>query len=109
MANSNGVKRRVLVTGGGSGIGLATAQAFARGGHDVTVTGRDDKKLKASGLPNAVMDVTDEASIRSAAEQIGPIDIFIANAGAAPTAATLKTTRAMWDDVLAVNLTSIFF
>jgi len=108
MANSNGVKRRVLVTGGGSGIGLATARAFARSGHDVTVTGRDDKKLKASGLPNAVMDVTDETSIRSAAEQIGPIDIFIANAGAAPTAATLKTTRAMWDDVLAVNLTSIF-
>ncbi|MEZ5922732.1 MAG: SDR family oxidoreductase [Parvularculaceae bacterium] len=108
MASSNCVKRRVLVTGGGSGIGLATAQAFAASGHDVTIAGRDVEKLKASGLSYTLLDVTDEASIRSAADRVGPIDIFVANAGAAPTAATLKTTREMWDNVLAVNLTSVF-
>lgn len=101
-------KRRALVTGGGSGIGLAIARALKEAGHDVAVAGRDEAKLKAAGLPYFIVDVTDETSIAAAAKAAGPIDIFVANAGAAPTAATLKTPRALWDDALAVNLTSVF-
>lgn len=101
-------KRRALVTGGGSGIGLAIARALNAAGHDILIAGRDGKKLKAAGLPHIVIDVTDEASIAAAAKAAGPIDIFIAGAGAAPTAASLKTSRAMWDQTIAVNLTSVF-
>jgi len=101
-------KRRALVTGGGSGIGLAIARGLLAAGHDVVIAGRDEAKLKAAGLPHIVVDVTDEASIAAAAPAAGPVDIFIANAGAAPTALSLKTSRAMWDETLAVNLTSVF-
>jgi NAD(P)-dependent dehydrogenase (short-subunit alcohol dehydrogenase family) len=101
-------RRRALVTGGGSGIGYAIAQALASAGHDVTIAGRDAEKLKRTGLPHLIADVTDDASIAAAAKAAGPIDIFIANAGAAPTAAALKTSRALWDQTLAVNLTSAF-
>jgi len=101
-------KRRALVTGGGSGIGLAAARALAAAGHEVMIAGRDEAKLKAAGLPCFTVDVTDEASIAALAKAAGPVDIFVANAGAAPTAATLKTSRALWDEALAVNLTSVF-
>jgi NAD(P)-dependent dehydrogenase (short-subunit alcohol dehydrogenase family) len=101
-------KRRALVTGGGSGIGLAIARGLLAAGHDVVIAGRDEAKLKAAGLPHIVVDVTEEASIAAAAPAAGPVDIFIANAGAAPTALSLKTSRAMWDETLAVNLTSVF-
>jgi NAD(P)-dependent dehydrogenase (short-subunit alcohol dehydrogenase family) len=101
-------RRRALVTGGGSGIGYAIAQALASAGHDVTIAGRNAEKLKRTGLHHLIADVTDDASIAAAAKAAGPIDIFIANAGAAPTAATLKTSRALWDQTLAVNLTSAF-
>lgn len=100
--------RRALVTGGGSGIGLAIAKAMKTAGYDVAIAGRDETKLKEAGLPWFAVDVTDEASIAALAAKAGPVDIFIANAGAAPTAATLKTSRAMWDQALAVNLTSVF-
>lgn len=102
------LKRRALVTGGGSGIGLAIARGFADAGCDVAVAGRDEKRLKGAGFPYFIVDVTDEGSIAAAAKAAGPIDIFVANAGAAPTAATLKTSRALWDEALAVNLTSVF-
>jgi NAD(P)-dependent dehydrogenase (short-subunit alcohol dehydrogenase family) len=104
-----GDKKRALVTGGGSGIGFAIARALKAAGADVAIAGRDERRLKDAGLPYFIVDVTDEGSIASAAKAAGTIDIFIANAGAAPTAATLKTSRALWDEALAVNLTSAFF
>jgi NAD(P)-dependent dehydrogenase (short-subunit alcohol dehydrogenase family) len=98
-------KRRALVTGGGSGIGLAVAQALRAAGHDVTIAGRNRARLEAAGFPFFVLDVKDDASIAAAPRDF---DIFVANAGAAPTAATLKTPRALWDEAIAVNLTSAF-
>lgn len=102
------IQRRALVTGGGSGIGLSIARAFAADGVAVTVAGRNEAKLKASGFPHLVMDVTDEASVAAAVKAAGRIDIFVNNAGFAATAPTLKTTRAMWDEMIALNLTSAF-
>jgi NAD(P)-dependent dehydrogenase (short-subunit alcohol dehydrogenase family) len=102
------VRRRALVTGGGSGIGLAIAQALKEAGHDVAVAGRNEAKLRASGFSWLLVDVTDEASVAAAANAAGPVDIFVANAGAAPTAPTLKTSRALWDSAIAVNLTSVY-
>lgn len=101
--------RRVFVSGGGSGIGLAVARSFASAGHDVTIAGRDQAKLAATGLPWIGMDVTAPESVYAAIRQAGPIDVFIANAGAATTAPALKTSHEDWDAMLAVNLSSVFY
>lgn len=100
--------RRIFVTGGGSGIGLAIAQAFAQAGHEVVVAGRDRDKLQATALRNIVMDVSDRASILAGLADIGPIDVFVANAGAASTAPALQTSVETWERMLAVNLSSVF-
>lgn len=99
---------RVFVTGGGSGIGLAVARAFHGAGHAVTVAGRDETKLRASGLPYIVMDVLDRAAIETGVNRAGPIDIFVANAGGAESAPALKMRRDVWDRTVALNLTSVF-
>ncbi len=107
MAGARDTKN-VLVTGGGSGIGLAIAMAFADAGYGVTIAGRDANKLKAAGLKYVEMDVTDEASVFSGVKSAGPVDIMIANAGAVTTAPALKTDRALWDHMIATNLTSVY-
>lgn len=108
MTASSPPRKRALVTGGGSGIGLAIAKALAADGAEVTIAGRDAAKLKAAGFPFVRMDVTDEASVLTGVSEAGVIDIFVNNAGFAATAPSLKTTRAMWDEMIALNLTSAF-
>jgi rhamnose utilization protein RhaD (predicted bifunctional aldolase and dehydrogenase)/NAD(P)-dependent dehydrogenase (short-subunit alcohol dehydrogenase family) len=82
-----------LVTGGGSGIGAATAKAFARAGAEVAVLDRD--VAAASAVANAIgsaaraiaCDVTDAAAVRAAFDAVsaafGGVDIVVSNAGAA--------------------------
>lgn len=106
--NSEPSPRRAFITGGGSGIGLAIAKTFASAGIDVTVAGRRFAPLKATGFPFVEMDVTEEQSVIDGIKAAGVIDIFVANAGAAVTAPALKTSRAMWDQMIAVNLTSVY-
>lgn len=108
MENKSG-RKSVLVTGGSSGIGLAIAQSFRDTGYNVTVSGRNKSKLAATGLPFIEMDVTDETSVFDGIKTMGPIDIMVANAGAAGTAPALKTNRALWDQMLLTNLTSVYF
>lgn len=100
--------RRVLVTGGGSGIGLSLALQFAAAGYAVTVAGRTETKLAATGLPYVQMDVTDETSVIAAVEKAGPFDVVVANAGGAMTAPALKTSLADWTRMIALNLTSVY-
>lgn len=107
----------VLITGGGSGIGLAAAKAFAEEGHTVTIAGRSRKKLDKAvkGLPGAqfaVMDVTDEKSVNSAVEGVekksGPVRVLVNNAGAAHSAPFAKTAPGAWQAMLDVNLTGTY-
>jgi NAD(P)-dependent dehydrogenase (short-subunit alcohol dehydrogenase family) len=109
--------RHALVTGGGRGIGAAIARALARTGTRVTVVGRTPATLAAmvetgdaSGWEQA--DVTDAAAFAAAlarAEAVrGPLDILVNNAGAAESAAFAGTDRALWDRMLAVNLTAVY-
>jgi len=100
--------KRVLITGGGSGIGLATAKRLRDDGYDVVISGRSKARLDRAGFESVVMDVTDEASVNSAFAQIGGVDILINNAGNVKTAPLLKTSLSDWSDMLNVNLTGAF-
>lgn len=105
--------RHALVTGGGKGIGRATAAALTAAGASVTVTGRGEANLKeAVGAGDAagyfVCDVTDaqvlESGIREAAGLRGPVDILVANAGAAETAPFMKAEPAQFHRMFELNV-----
>jgi NADP-dependent 3-hydroxy acid dehydrogenase YdfG len=78
-----------VVTGGGSGIGAATAARLHADGFDIVVTGRRQERLDAvvtdlgERARGVAMDVTDAASVAAAAEQIGACDVLVNNAGGA--------------------------
>ncbi|MBI5263434.1 MAG: SDR family NAD(P)-dependent oxidoreductase [Bradyrhizobium sp.] len=109
-----------LVTGAGSGIGAATALALAQAGVRVSVAGRRMDRLahtaarlgKRAGATVA-MDVTDETAVANGVARIeaeaGPIDILVNNAGKASSAPFERTDSEMWADMLASNLSSVFF
>ncbi|MDH3714986.1 MAG: SDR family oxidoreductase, partial [Gammaproteobacteria bacterium] len=109
--------QHALVTGAGSGVGKCVAQALSENGARVTAVGRHARPLQAvtTALRDAVAltaDVSDEdqvaAMLDAAREANGPIDILIANAGAAESAPLARTTLQIWDAMLAVNLTGVF-
>ncbi len=112
--------QHAVVTGGGRGIGAAIAQTLARGGATVSVLGRDAARLAAqvaalggdSSAQAVGVDVTDEASVRKALgavrERFGKIDILVNNAGQAESAPLARTDLALWQRMLAVNLTGTF-
>jgi len=78
-----------VITGGGSGIGAATAARLVEDGFDVVVTGRRPERLEAVAAAlgercrTVVMDVTDPASVAAAVAQIGDCDVLVNNAGGA--------------------------
>ncbi|WGS18200.1 MULTISPECIES: SDR family NAD(P)-dependent oxidoreductase [unclassified Bradyrhizobium] len=108
-----------FVTGAGSGIGAATAIALAKAGVRVSIAGRRIEALKATAAllgdrAGAVVaiDVTDAAAVTKGVAQIearaGSIDILVNNAGKAASAPFDKTDPALWADMLASNLSSVF-
>jgi 3-hydroxybutyrate dehydrogenase len=105
--------KRVLITGGGTGIGADFCRGFSEAGAEVVIAGRRREPLeKVAGGNDAVSvvvaDVTEEASVKAMFEAAGPVDIVIANAGAAESSALVKTELDHWNALLAVNLTGTF-
>lgn len=112
--------RHALVTGGARGIGAAIAHALLRQGARVTLLGRKESALRAAAQALASAgdvqyvcgDVADRASVNAAfaqaAAHAGRIDILVNNAGQASSAPFMKTDEALWQQMLAVNLTGTF-
>ncbi|XOV87506.1 MAG: SDR family NAD(P)-dependent oxidoreductase [Pseudomonadota bacterium] len=112
-----------LVTGGGSGIGLACAQALALDGANVWLMGRTEEKLRVAvqalndrcgrtAAHYVVGDVGVEADVREAvagASASGGLDIAVANAGAGSLSPILATTAEQWETVMQTNLTGTFY
>ena len=115
-------RRIAVVTGAGSGIGAAVAQALAGDGWVVVLAGRRPETLasvaeQGTALPGVLdpmpADVTDEASVRAlfdrAVERHGRVDLLFNNAGTSSPARELDTVPlAEWNAAVAVNLTGAF-
>ncbi|KIT16397.1 D-beta-hydroxybutyrate dehydrogenase [Jannaschia aquimarina] len=105
--------RHALVTGGGTGIGLAIAEALRDAGAVVTITGRRKDVLRAvDGVTPVAMDVAVEASVTegvaAARAANGPVHICVANAGIAEGRSLKDTDADFWRKVMAINLDGCF-
>ena len=107
--------KHALITGGGTGIGLAIAEALVAEGAHVTITGRRQEVLDevaTDGMTGMAMDVRDESDVVSkiaaAVDKNGPIQICIPNAGVAEGKAVHKTTMDFWRNMMATNLDGAF-
>jgi 3-oxoacyl-[acyl-carrier protein] reductase len=112
-------KKRVLITGGASGIGAATADRFLEEGAAVVVLDRDDaarqrirKELpELAGTVDA--DVSNLSQVHAAFEDavklMGGVDVLINNAGISIRHNFLEITPHDWDKIVAVNLTGVFY
>src|SRR5258708_11998391 len=111
--------KTALITGGNSGIGLATARLFVAEGAKVIITGRNQETLRAAAKelgPNAlavVADATDvaatDAAIKQGVEKFGKLDIVFANAGIPGATPVGGTQLAAFEQVIRTNLTAVFF
>ncbi|MGF1600821.1 MAG: SDR family oxidoreductase [Thermosynechococcaceae cyanobacterium] len=108
-------QQRALITGASSGIGRATALAFAKAGIDLALVGRSEKTLQpvvqeaqALGVKAQTYSI-DLARVEQVAyriAEIGSVDILVNNAGIGYTAALFDMPLADWQSVLTLNLTS---
>ncbi|MBD2593668.1 SDR family oxidoreductase [Nostoc spongiaeforme FACHB-130] len=114
-------KQRALITGASSGIGKATALAFAKAGIDVALVSRSLDKLEAvataakeSGVEAQAysLDLAElpqvAAKITAIAQDFGNIDILVNNAGIGYTGNLSDTSLEDWQNVININLTSVF-
>jgi len=105
-----------LITGGGTGIGAATAARFGAEGAQVIVTGRRPELLErvaaetgAVAVPGEAADPQDaSAAVRTAVDRFGGLDVLVANAGSGGGGAVLETDDAGWAEGIRLNLTTAF-
>jgi NAD(P)-dependent dehydrogenase (short-subunit alcohol dehydrogenase family) len=109
--------KTAVITGGTSGIGLATARQFIAQGAKVLITGQDAARLAAAGRELGVVthlvDVRRandlEALAAAAKSNLGRLDILFANAGVAYATPLAETDRARFDELFDINVKGVFF
>ncbi|MET8447949.1 3-oxoacyl-ACP reductase FabG [Streptomyces sp. NPDC005209] len=113
--------RVAVITGGTSGIGLATARLLASTGHQVFIGARNaenvastvkDLQAEILSVDGGVVDVRDTASVdafvQAAVDRFGTIDVLVNNAGRSGGGVTADLTDELWEDVVETNLHSVF-
>ena len=116
MANDWLQGRHALITGGGTGIGAATATHLHAAGAKISLLGRRLEPLERTaaivGGKAVACDVTDRDAIARAFDEArganGPINILIVNAGIGDSAPFGRTSRDAWDRIIATNLSGAF-
>src|ERR1700693_1357616 len=111
--------KKALITGGNSGIGLATARLFISEGAEVAISGRDQQTLdeavaelgsKARGYRADVTLAEDRKQLfAELAKDFGKLDIVFANAGISGRTPTGTTDEAVFENVIRTNLNGAFF
>ncbi len=110
--------QHALITGGGSGIGLATARVLLADGARVTLLGRTVGRLEEAvaqlgdGASFVAADIADETVLERAVAQANerePLTIAVANAGTGTAGPMLMTSRDEWQRVMDTNLNGTFF
>ncbi|REE24816.1 3-oxoacyl-[acyl-carrier protein] reductase [Winogradskyella pacifica] len=114
--------RKAIITGGGRGLGKATAIAFAKEGIDVAITGRNEavlketvSELKAFGVnaTYAAFDVSNyeevQASIKTLIETLGSIDILVNNAGIAAFGSLNDMDVSQWSQIIQTNVMGMYY
>jgi len=108
-----------LVTGGNSGMGLSVAQALAREGAEVIISGRNQETInsavadigaKATGFQADVSKLSEISRLmQQVKERSGRIDVLFANAGVARFGPISAMTEKVWDEVMDANLKGLYF
>lgn len=114
--------KKALITGGGRGLGKATAIAFAKEGINVAITGRNEENLKntvaelqAIGVEAIyeVFDIANEPEVKngiaSIKAQFGTIDILVNNAGIAAFGSFLEMDAQKWTDIINTNVLGMYY
>ena len=110
--------RKALVTGAGRGIGLAAASALADAGADVCLLARTETEVSAvaealcargNAATAIALDVTDTTAIAQLISEQGPFQILVNNAGTNRPAPCIDYTEADYDDVMTLNVRSVYF
>ncbi|GER60236.1 3-ketoacyl-ACP reductase [Patiriisocius marinus] len=114
--------KKAIITGGGRGLGKATAIAFAKEGIDVAITGRNETVLKETvseiegyGV-KAIYSVFDvgnyeevQTSIKSIIEKLGSIDILVNNAGIAAFGTLNEMEVSQWSQIIQTNVMGMYY
>ena len=108
-----------VITGGSSGIGLATAKLFQQAGAKVAISGRNQKSLDDAAKelgPKAITVRSDVSILRNldtlfdtVTKKFGHIDVLFANAGIAKFAPVSDTSEAFYDEIFDINVKGVFF